>query len=128
MADGHRRYAVFCSGSGIMNIRKKMNVLLFPDIWRGLLVSLRYALGIGNAQKIRSSVKSSVRLPVVDFDKCVGCKLCAKICPSEAVSIKTVFQEQAKPVVDISLSEEKCVSCGLCAESCPENAITLERK
>ena len=111
-----------------MNIRKKISVLLFPDIWRSLLVSLRYALGIGHGQKIKLSEKASFRLPVVNLDKCVGCRLCVKICPSGAVSVKNVLDEQAKPAVDFSLSEEKCVSCGLCAESCPENAITLERK
>ncbi|MBO4521111.1 MAG: 4Fe-4S binding protein [Alphaproteobacteria bacterium] len=103
-----------------MNIRKKLNVLLFPDIWRSLRVSLRYALGIGSAQKMKPFTKTSPRLPVVDFQKCVGCGLCVKICPAQAVSVKTGS--------DFSLSEEKCVSCGLCAESCPENAITLERK
>jgi len=110
-----------------MNIRKKIRLFLFSDIWRSLSVSLRYAVGMGNAQKIKRR-SSTLRLPVVDCEKCVGCKLCAKICPARAILVQTILQDQTKTIVDFSFSEDKCVSCGLCAESCPEKAVTLEGK
>jgi len=56
---------------------------------------------------------------LVDFyvvdDKCVGCTLCAKSCPVDAISgsVKEVH------VIDI----EKCVKCGKCLTSCNFGAI-----
>ncbi len=51
----------------------------------------------------------------VEADKCVGCTLCAKNCPADA--IKGAVKE--KHVIDT----EKCVKCGVCMEKCRFNAI-----
>ena len=45
---------------------------------------------------------------------CVGCGLCTKICPNEAIKI-----EKNLAVIDYS----KCDSCGLCATVCPKKLI-----
>ena len=112
-----------------MNLKKKLRSFLFPDILRSLSVPLRYALGIGALQKKRGSFSRKGALhPVFCPQRCKGCKLCVKICPAEAVRVRTVFGSDAKPDVTFSLSEDKCVSCGLCIEACPENALTLKGK
>ncbi len=53
---------------------------------------------------------------VIDADKCKGCSLCAKKCPSGAISgeIKNPF------VID----NDKCIKCGVCMESCKFGAIS----
>jgi NADP-reducing hydrogenase subunit HndC len=53
-------------------------------------------------------------------DKCVGCGLCAKNCPTKA--IVGVLRVQHK--IDAS----KCVKCGLCASLCPVHAIRSPAK
>ena len=111
-----------------MNIKKKIRLFFFPDIWRSLSVSLRYALGRGAMQKIRPFSRIASRFPAVNADRCTGCKLCAKVCPAKAIEVKTVFQGQTSPAVTFLLSENKCVSCGLCTEACPEDALTLKGK
>lgn len=46
---------------------------------------------------------------------CIGCKICEKNCPFEAVSVKDNLA-----VIDY----EKCQACGVCAEKCPKKVIS----
>ncbi len=60
----------------------------------------------------------------VHDEKCIGCTLCAKDCPYQALSM--VERDDGQPhkylaVVDPAL----CVSCGVCIGSCPTEALTL---
>ena len=50
-------------------------------------------------------------------EKCPGCGLCAKYCPSEAISGKKKEPYQIDP--------EKCVRCGLCMSVCRLGAISV---
>ena len=52
----------------------------------------------------------------VDQDKCVGCRMCAKQCGSDAIS----FGPDKKMVLD----EDKCVGCGRCIGACNFDAIS----
>ncbi|MBQ7360410.1 MAG: RnfABCDGE type electron transport complex subunit B [Lachnospiraceae bacterium] len=45
---------------------------------------------------------------------CIGCGICAKNCPSEAIKV-----EEFRAVID----GEKCTGCGTCMEKCPKKAI-----
>jgi Pyruvate/2-oxoacid:ferredoxin oxidoreductase delta subunit/bacterioferritin-associated ferredoxin len=56
--------------------------------------------------------------PVVDKDKCIGCGICAKVCPSLAI---TVVDKKA------AVNERDCRGCGGCNQRCPVYAITMEK-
>jgi NADH-quinone oxidoreductase subunit I len=114
-----------------MDIRKKTMSFFFPDIFRSLKVSLRYLLGTGAAVKkgkeIFSQKDTFRKIPVYDADKCVGCRLCANVCPTKSVFVRTNIRPHENPVVEFELKSERCVSCGLCVEACSRNALKLER-
>ena len=52
----------------------------------------------------------------VDEDLCVGCGICIKICPYNAISMDD------NGIAHVT--EASCKGCGLCGATCPEKAIT----
>jgi len=51
--------------------------------------------------------------------KCIGCKLCMKDCPTNAITITKVGDKQFEAVFDL----DKCIYCAQCADSCPKKAL-----
>ena len=49
-------------------------------------------------------------------DKCIGCRLCTRVCPAKAV----VFKEKEKK---ISYHLFRCTFCGECVNICPTKAL-----
>jgi hydrogenase-4 component H len=55
--------------------------------------------------------------PVLNFDTCIGCGACAKICPPNALTV-----EEKEKVWTLRLFYGRCIMCGLCEEVCPVDA------
>ncbi len=51
-------------------------------------------------------------------DNCTGCVICAKNCPTEAVS--------GKPKELHTINQGNCIKCGICLESCKYNAVEVK--
>src|SRR5208283_1108271 len=58
--------------------------------------------------------------------RCVGCGLCAAICPSRCIDVYTSEGPNQTKVVDrYEIEVLRCVYCGFCVEACPFRAIVL---
>lgn len=56
----------------------------------------------------------------VDTDACSACGLCARFCPTGALS----FVTDAESFV-LSFRSAICIDCGICAAACPEDAVSF---
>jgi len=69
--------------------------------------------------------KDAIQVPPtvsqIDTDKCIGCGLCAEICPFGAIALDEVTGKGYRART-ISAS---CKGCGLCSASCPQRAIDM---
>jgi NADH-quinone oxidoreductase subunit I len=69
--------------------------------------------------------------PGLIFDKCIGCGICMKVCPTrciELVEVEDLKKEEGKPgqmVKRPRVNVGRCMMCGYCAEYCPTKAMIV---
>ena len=65
------------------------------------------------------------------MEKCIGCELCAGVCPARCIYVRGADNDPAEPgqpgerygfVYEINYL--RCIHCDLCVEACPTEAIT----
>ena len=68
-------------------------------------------------------------------ERCVGCELCAIVCPSQAIYVKPAANDPADPhshgeryASDFQINMLRCIYCGYCEEACPTGAIILSNE
>ncbi len=45
---------------------------------------------------------------------CIGCKICEKSCPEQAITVTDFIA---------LIDQDKCTACGICVDKCPQNTI-----
>lgn len=80
---------------------------------------------IDNGLVLEQRYLTKTRKLVLDRELCIGCGICAVVCPKEAITLSDASLEEGclvrRPEVDID--PEKCILCGECVVFCPSNAL-----
>ncbi len=65
------------------------------------------------------------------MEKCIGCELCAGVCPADCIYVRGADNPPADPVSPgerygfvYEINYLRCIHCDLCVEACPTEAIT----
>jgi 2-oxoacid:acceptor oxidoreductase delta subunit (pyruvate/2-ketoisovalerate family) len=77
------------------------------------------AIAVGGYGVLKDVSSWRVFQPVIDMDKCIGCKNCWIYCPETAIK----WTDENKPEIEW----RKCKGCGICVNECPVEAIEFKR-
>ena len=64
--------------------------------------------------------KAFSQTPRIDGAKCVGCGICAKSCPGQAIAMTA-------PGKKAHIDQKDCIRCYCCHELCPQRAVELHQ-
>ncbi|MGZ7011201.1 MAG: NuoI/complex I 23 kDa subunit family protein [Ilumatobacteraceae bacterium] len=67
----------------------------------------------------------------VGMEKCIGCELCAGVCPAKCIHVRGADNDPQDPTSPgerygyvYEINYLRCIHCDLCVEACPTEAIT----
>jgi NAD(P)H-quinone oxidoreductase subunit I len=62
-----------------------------------------------------------------EFDKCIACEVCVRVCPINLPVVDWEFQKsiKKKQLKSYSIDFGVCIFCGNCVEYCPTNCLSM---
>jgi len=59
---------------------------------------------------------------VFSSENCIGCNICVKDCPADALKISKVGEEK---IFEAVFNLDECIYCAQCVHSCPKKALSV---
>jgi NADH-quinone oxidoreductase subunit I len=117
-------------------LRRFFEKVFFVEIFKGLALTLRHFFSRPVTRQYplekrapfpgSRGLHALVRDPETGKEKCVGCGLCAAICPSECIRVYTADGDGHEKIVErYEIEVLRCIFCAYCVEACPFGAISL---
>lgn len=123
-------------------MRKKLSQVI--AMLRGLFIVLKYAFKRPitirypeEKRKLATRFRGRHYLTKWEdgLERCVGCELCAIVCPSQAIYVKPaentpedIHSRGERYASDFQINMLRCIYCGYCEEACPTGAIILSNE
>lgn len=115
---------------------KLLKLVSFVEIFRGLALTMKHLFTPPVTRQYPSEKREpfpgtrGLHALVRDYETgeeaCVGCSLCAAICPSECIHIYTSDGPNHEKILDrYEIDTLRCVYCGFCVEACPYGAVVM---
>lgn len=119
-----------------MTAKEFFKKIFLVEIFQGLALTFRHMVNPAITRQYPDekrdpfpgarALHALVRDKETGKEKCVGCGLCAAMCPSRCIYIYTSEGEDHNKVVDrYEVEVLRCIFCALCVEACPYGAIAL---
>ncbi len=62
---------------------------------------------------------------ILEQNKCIDCKLCAKACPVDCIEIEAVHHGRVLEWQKFTIDYKKCIFCEFCIPPCPKDCIHM---
>jgi NADH-quinone oxidoreductase chain I len=115
---------------------KLLKMVSFGEILRGMSLTMKHLFTPSVTRQYPSEKREPfpgtrglhalVRDSETGEEACVGCCLCAAMCPSECIHIYTSDGDNHEKILDrYEIDTLRCVFCGFCVEACPYGAVVM---
>jgi len=123
-----------------MSILKK---IFFIDLIKGLSLTLKYNVSKSITIRYPDEEKwvpyqrfrglHTLNRDAQGRELCVACELCAKICPTQCITVIPMEDDTGRGIADrvakmYEINLVRCMFCGLCEDACPTTAIRMGRE
>lgn len=94
-------------------------------IWKDILANLKRKPSTVLYPKERLDIPEMFRgKPMFDSALCIGCQICVRDCPSNAIKIEKIEEKRFGCIFYL----DRCIFCGQCSDSCPKKAIKMSKE
>jgi ferredoxin len=103
-------------------MKKNSERMEMPKLPAGERISSFQEVELGLTREM--ALKEALRCLGCCVEKCIGCRICAEICPDACIHIQTGETVSGKEyVTQYEVDATTCMFCGLCVEACPTGTL-----